>query len=124
MARARRWITVVLGLSLAACAAHGPRERPWTRAEALAATAPLELEVLRVWDVVADALRVGREPGTSHIIEVEVHSGVQAGQRLALPYDEWNVGAPPPPAGTRLVIAPADWVRRAKDSRGRPFTGW
>ncbi|MCS6970416.1 MAG: hypothetical protein RMM29_06485 [Planctomycetota bacterium] len=109
---------------LAACAAPGPRVPPWTRAQALAATEPLEVTIVRVWDTVRDAVREGREPGISHIIEVEVRSGEQAGQRLALPYDEWNVGAPPPRAGRTLVIAPADWVRRAKDTRGRPFSGW
>jgi hypothetical protein len=97
---------------------------PLSRSQALARTEVLELKVKKVWNTVHDALDHDREPGISHVIEVEVVAGPGAGTPLTLPYDEWNVGKEPPAAGARVVTAPADWVKRAKDTKGRPFGGW
>lgn len=100
------------------------RTQPLTRSQASARTDVLEMKIVKVWDVVSDALDHDREPGISHCIEVDVMSGSGAGKQLALPYDEWNVGKPPPAVDSTVVAAPADWVRRGKDTRGRPFGGW
>jgi hypothetical protein len=113
----------ILLTTLAACG-NSPRTAPLTRAQATARTEVLEMQVVKVWNVVTDALDHDREPGISHCIEVDVLSGSSAGSKLTLPYDEWNVGKAPPPEGTTVVAAPADWVRRSKDSRGKPFGGW
>ncbi len=111
-------------LCLACCGGNATRTPPLNRGQALARTEVLELKIVKVWDVVADALNHDREPGISHYIEVDVLSGSSAGTKLTLPYDEWNAGAKPPAADTIVVAAPADWVRRANNSKGRPFGGW
>lgn len=115
--------TAFLGLVLAGC---GPEMRtpPINRGQAASRTEVLEMKVVKVWDVVADALDHDREPGISHYIEVDVLSGSNAGKQLTLPYDEWNVGKQPPATDATVIAAPADWVRRGKDSRGKPFGGW
>lgn len=111
-------------LLLTSCGGVQTRTQPLTRSQASARTEVLEMKIVEVWDVVADALDHDREPGISHLIEVDVLSGSTAGKQLTLPYDEWNVGKPPPAEGSVVVGAPADWVKRGKDSRGRPFGGW
>ena len=116
-------IAVVVLLSVSACGREA-RTPPLSRSQAMARTEVLEMKVVKVWDVVADALDHDREPGISHHVEVDVVSGSSAGTQLTLPYDDWNVGAAPPAIGTIVVAAPADWVKRAKDSRGRPHGGW
>lgn len=113
----------LLLLALAGCG-NQSRTPPLTRAQAAARTEVLEMKIVKVWDVVSDALDHDREPGISHCVEVDVISGSSAGKQLTLPYDEWNVGKPPPAVDSTVVAAPADWVRRGKDSRGRPFGGW
>jgi len=110
-------------LCLVGCGGEA-RTKPLNRSQAIAKTEVLEVKVVKVWDVVVDALDHDREPGISHYVEVDVLSGSSAGKQMTLPYDEWNVGGPPPEAGTTLVMAPADWVKRSKDSRGRPIGGW
>lgn len=124
MVRAILPCAVALAVLMLAGCGKDTRTQPLNRSQALARTEVLELTVVKVWDVVGDALDHDREPGISHIVEVDVRSGASAGQQLALPYDEWNVGAPPPQPGATVVAAPADWVKRAKDSRGRPVGGW
>jgi hypothetical protein len=118
--------TSLILLALAVLAGCGPETRtpPLQRNQALARTEVLELKVVKVWDVVADALDHSREAGISHIVEVDVLSGPSAGTQLALPYDDWNVGKAPPTEGTTVVVAPADWVKRGKTSKGQPFSGW
>ncbi len=111
-------------LILAGCGGSQTRTPPLNRGQALARTEVLEMKIIKVWDVVADALNHDREPGISHYIEVDVLSGSSAGKQLTLPYDEWNAGGRPPSDGTTVVAAPADWVKRANDSKGRPFGGW
>lgn len=110
-------------VALAGCG-NQTRTPPVSRSHAQAMTEVMELKIVRVWDVVADALDHDRDPKISHIIDVDVLSGSRAGQQLALPYDSWNVGKAPPVEGSVVVVAPADWVNRGKDSRGRPFGGW
>lgn len=109
---------LVLTLCLAACGGE-TRTKPLTRGQAVAKTEVLEVKVIKVYDVVLDALNHDREPGISHYVEIEVLSGTSAGKTLTLPYDEWNVGSPPPAEDSTQVMAPADWVRRPKDGRGR-----
>jgi hypothetical protein len=111
----------VVALPVAGCQREA-RTPPITRAEALRRTEVLELRVIKVWDLVVDALDHDRDPQISHLVEVDVLSGPQAGSQLTLPLDSWNVK--PPEAGSVVVIAPADWVRPARDGRTRPFGGW
>jgi hypothetical protein len=117
-------VTLAILVLVSGCGGGEARSRPLNRGQAAARTEVMELKVVKVWDVVSDALNHDREPGISHYIEVDVLSGSAAGTPLTLPFDEWNVGGRPPAEGTTVVVAPADWVRRAKDSRGRPFGGW
>ena len=91
--------------------------------QAMARTEVMQLKIVKVWSMVGDALDHDREPGISHYIEVDVISGSQAGSMMSLPYDEWNVGKAPPAEGSIETVAPADWVRRGKNSTGRPFGG-
>ena len=114
----------LIALGLAGCGGTQARTPPLNRGQAMARTEVLELKIVKVWDVVADALDHDREPGISHYIEVDVLSGSSAGKQLTLPYDEWNAGGRPPAEGSTVVAAPADWVKRANDSKGRPFGGW
>jgi hypothetical protein len=109
-------------LALSACG--GPREKPMPRSEALQDATPREMRVVKVWDQVEDSMDLDRDENVSHVIECEVLSGPDQGKVLALPYDEWNVGHRPPRAGERVVVAPADWVRRDPNSHGRPAKGY
>jgi hypothetical protein len=118
----RRLMLLIVVLALGACG--GPREKPTPRAEALRDTTPRELRVVKVWDQIEDSMDVDRDENVSHVIEVEVLSGPDQGKILALPYDEWNVGRRPPRAGERVVIAPADWVKRDVTGHGRPAKGY
>ena len=93
----------------------------YNRDQALVHTEPMELKIVKVWSVTGDALDHDRELGIDYYIEVDVVSGPQAGTKLSLPYDQWNVGKPPPTEGSIVVVAPSDWVKRAKDTKGRPF---
>lgn len=116
--------TCAAAMLLAGCATRDFRTPPLTRAQAMSRTEVMELRIVKVWDSVNDALDHDREQGISHFIEVDVKSGSQAGKPLTLPYDDWNVGKAPPGEGITVFVAPADWVRRGKDSKGRPFGGW
>jgi hypothetical protein len=120
-------LALALVFILTACdSRNGPSPdcTAYSRAQAIEQAEPLDLEVVKVWSVVADALEHGREPGISHRVEAVVKSGPRAGEQLDLPYDEWNVGRAPPSKGARLIAAPADWVKRGKDSNGRPMRGF
>lgn len=89
--------------------------------QAMTLTQPLPLRV----EAVFDALRLkDHVPGASHVVEVTVTSGPNAGRRLALPYDEWTVGGLPPKTGTELTIAPRTWVAGDGSSGGRPMEGF
>ncbi|MBA3685564.1 MAG: hypothetical protein H0W72_10045 [Planctomycetes bacterium] len=68
----------------------------------------------------------GPSAGASHLIEVEClgGDGRPNGTRLTLPYDDWNVGAPPPEPGTIVTTSPAAWLQRAPASKGVPREGW
>ena len=111
---------LALALLLAGCG-NTARTPPLTKEQALSRTEVLEMRVVKVWDVVTDALDHDRDPAVTHIIEVDVLSGSQAGTPLALPFDTWNVGGPPPVAGTTVIAAPADWIKRSRNSKGSPF---
>lgn len=118
-------LTLASVLLLAGCGGGDEfRTPPLSRGQASARTEVLEMRVVRVWDVVADALDHEREPMISHYLDVDVLSGSLAGKSMVLPYDEWNVGKKVPAEGTTVIAAPADWVRRGRDSKGRPFGGW
>jgi hypothetical protein len=119
-----RLLLPVLALLIAACSHREFRTPALNRAQALARTDVLELRVVQVWNTVEDALDHDREPGIDYYIEVDVLTGRDAGKPMTLPYDSWNVGSGPPAVDSRVVVAPADWVKRAKDSKGRPFGGW
>lgn len=111
---------LTLCLCLAGCGLQA-RTPPLSSSQALGRTEVLEMRVVKVWDTVTDALDHDRDPSVSHIIEVDVLSGSSAGKQLALPYDKWNVGRPPPEEGSIVVAAPADWVKRSRNSRGSAF---
>ncbi len=117
-------------VAIAACVSGGlvgcnsPRVAPTPRAKAIQDTEPREMRVVKVWDQVAEGMDVDRDENVSHLIEVEVLSGPHQGETMTLPYDEWNVGKKPPRAGDRVVVAPADWVKRDANSHGRPMKGW
>ena len=123
MARHALWV-LMLAVACLAGGCGGPRQPAISRVDALHDVKPREFKVIKVWDEVRDNMDTGRDPHISHVIEVEVLSGPDQGRQLTLPYDEWNVGKAPPTEGERVVIAPADWVKRDPDSKGRPFGGW
>ena len=107
--------------TLAGCG--GPRETATTVAQAMATTSPRVYKVIKVYDRVEDAISApDHDPAITQYIEVQRLDG--PGGRELLPYDEWNTGRPPPEAGSRVVIAPADWVKRSPDSAGRPLGGF
>ncbi len=112
---------LALSLCLAGCG-NQARTPPLTQAQALSRTEVLQMKIVKVWNVVTDALDHDRDPSIRYLIEVDVLSGSTAGQQLTLPYDDWNVGAPPPAEGSTVVAAPADWVKRSKNSRGSAFS--
>ncbi|MBA2480401.1 MAG: hypothetical protein H0V44_07045 [Planctomycetes bacterium] len=118
--------SLVLGfaiiLLLAACG--GPRVKPISRSAALSDPQPREMRVVKVWDQVTEGMDLDRDENISHLIEVEITDGPEKGTVMTLPYDEWNVGQRPPRAGDRVVLAPADWVKRSATSTGRPYGGW
>jgi hypothetical protein len=109
-------------LLLAGCG-NTPREPPTPRAVALNDHTPREMRVVKVWDMVEDAMDANRDENVSHLIEVDVLSGPDQGKHMTLPFDEWNVGHRPPAVGDRVVLAPADWVRRDPDTPGHPPFG-
>ncbi|MEK7413228.1 MAG: hypothetical protein AAB263_07915 [Planctomycetota bacterium] len=118
-----RYLLPLLGLCVLLVGCSTSREfrvPAYNRNQALARTEVMELKVIKVWSVTGDALDHDRELGISHYIEVDVIGGTQAGNMLSLPYDEWNVGKAPPAEGSTVIVAPADWVKRAKDTKGRP----
>ncbi|TVR13066.1 MAG: hypothetical protein EA401_07625 [Planctomycetota bacterium] len=111
-------IRVLLCLSLGLLilgACTGPREDVVPRDTALRWHDPLEVRVLNVYD----GLHHSRDPQVSHIVEVEILESSQdrsmIGRRMALPYDQWMAGGPPPKRGTVLVMRPAQWVERSRD---------
>ncbi len=106
---------LLLLLLLSSC---GPEGREIAREEALEWRAPIHCRIREVYDVLD--LRRSTDPNTTHLIEVEIVSGDDAGELLVLPYDEWSVGRKPPSAGRDMVFPPASWVRKSADSRGRP----
>jgi hypothetical protein len=111
---------LALAVALAGCG-NAARTTPLTKDQALSRTEVLEMKVVKVWDVVTDALDHDRDPSVSHVIEVDVLSGTLAGKQLALPFDKWNVGGAPPAEGTTVVAAPADWVKLSRNSKGSAF---
>lgn len=111
---------LALALALSGCG-NTARTTPLTKEQALSRTEVLEMKVVKVWDVVTDALDHDRDPQVTHIIEVDVLSGSLAGKPLALPFDTWNVNRDPPVEGTTVVAAPADWIKRSRNSKGSAF---
>lgn len=111
---------LALALCLTGCG-NAARTTPLSKEQAISRTEVLEMKVVKVWDVVTDALDHDRDPSVSHIIEVDVLSGSMAGKPLALPFDKWNVGGAPPVEGTTVVAAPADWVKLSRNSKGSAF---
>ncbi len=111
---------MAVAIGLAGC---GPRETPTTVSTAMSSTTPRVYRVIKVYDRVDDDIQApDHDPAITKYIEVERLDG--PGGRELLPYDEWNTGRPPPEAGQRVVIAPADWVKRNPDSVGRPIGGF
>lgn len=112
-------LLALLTMLLTAC--DGPRATVTTRAEALAATTPLRLKVLKVWN--NDRMEWSGEPHISHVIDVEVMDGPEGsvGQVFSLPYDYTYVIVPPPLAGDVVVTTPADWVKQNRERKPRPF---
>jgi hypothetical protein len=115
-------LLVPLLCGLTAC--NEPRVPATSRSDSLTNRTPLAVEVVKVWNQATNRVEGDNDPHVSHYIEVDVVDGPQAGTKLTLPYDAWNVGKEPPERGTRLVIAPADWVQRNNASTGRPFGAW
>jgi hypothetical protein len=114
--------------ALAYCALAGcePQERPTVidRPHALDDPVPRRMHIIKVYDQVYDATDAPRDINVSHEIKVRVLDGPGEGKLWLLPYDEWNVGRPPPKAGLDVVAAPSDWVRRDPNSTGVPFGGF
>jgi hypothetical protein len=108
-------------LLLAACG--GPRQPVLTADQAMAETRRLDVVVVQVFDAVTEV--TGLTQG-SHLIEVRVAGGAPEweGRVITLPYDEWAVGRPPPARGTRLRLAPREWLVTDPASKGRPIDGW
>ncbi len=104
----RAGMLVVL-LLLAAC---GTARQPIVAVAAAAAERrPMTLHVQKVHETVR--LAMATEAGISHLIEVSVIDGPDdwRGRLVTLPYDEWQVGSPPPKRGERVTTSPARWVR-------------
>lgn len=123
MRRSLLVLAAILAVALVGCGQEF-RTPALNRQQALSQTEVLEMKVVKVWNVVTDALDHDREPGIGYYVEVDVLSGSNAGAKLTLPYDDWNVGKPPPAVGTRVIAAPADWVKRGRHSKGAAFGGW
>lgn len=105
---------------LAACASR-PQAPVVSVDQAMTLTQALPLRV----EAVFDALRLKEHvPGASHVVEVTVTGGPNAGRRMTLPFDEWMVGHLPPQTGTELTIAPRTWVAGDGSSGGRPMEGF
>ena len=119
----RRILVALAAVLLLAGCSRQFRSPAYSKQQALAQTEVLEMRVVKVWNVVVDALDHDREPGIAFYVEVDVTSGSLAGKQLTLPYDDWNVGKPPPPEGTIVTLAPADWVKRGRHSKGTAFPG-
>jgi hypothetical protein len=112
----RPLIAVLLGLALIGCASK-PRVPATPYEEAGRDRTKREVVVVKVWDMVDQPLATDRHVFVSHYIEVDVVGGPDRGKRMTLPYDSYRHGNKPPPGpGTRLVVAPSDWV--ARDRRG------
>ncbi|HYE08032.1 MAG TPA: hypothetical protein VEL07_21115 [Planctomycetota bacterium] len=113
---------LVLVLLLAAC---GKARQPIvTVAAAAAERRPMTLHVQEVHDTVR--LAMATEAGISHLIEVAVVDGPDdwRGREVTLPYDEWQVGSPPPKRGANVTTSPARWVRGGgPGSRAAPKAG-
>ena len=116
-----RWISLLVVLAMLLTACEGPRETVTTRSEAMSATTPMRLKVLKVWN--NDRMEWSGEPHISHVIDVEVMDGPEGwvGKFLSLPYDYSYVVDPPPLAGDVVVTAPADWVKQNRERKPRPF---
>ena len=77
----------------------------------------MEMRIISIYD----GLRYSREPHVTHLVGVEIIDGPAAviGKRITLPYDKYNTGKEPPAAGTTVLIAPADWLKRNGRTFGR-----
>ena len=113
-----------LAILLVLSSCNEPRVPATMRGEALRDRAVREVKVVKIWDQGTDRISADSDPHVSHYIEVDVVSGADAGEKLTLPYDAWNVGKEPPARGTVLLMAPADWVQRDPLSQGRQFGAW
>ncbi len=125
--RARALVVAALaGLAYCALAGCEQPERPTVidRPHALDDPVPRRMHVIKVYDQVYDATDAPRDINVSHQIKVRLLDGPDQGKLWLLPYDEWNVGKPPPKPGTDVVAAPSDWVRRDPNSTGVPFGGF
>jgi hypothetical protein len=117
-----RFLPLILALSLLLTACGGPSSRVVPRERALNLAQPMQMEVLKVYD----GLQHSRDPHVSHLVEVRILGGAAGsqgavgviGETLTFPYDEWMTGSEPPDAGSVVVAAPADWVRKSAGSKG------
>lgn len=115
-----RWTAVLLA-SLLLTACGSPRKPIMTRDQAEQDRQELDLRVRDVYD----AMQLPFPTQSSHLIEVEILAPPdRAGRILTLPYDEWGMGGPPPPAGSRVTTSPRRWVVGDGSSKGRPLRGW
>lgn len=116
-------VAVLVVLLLAGCGTSF-RAPAMPREEALNRGTPLHLVVVKVWSLASSGLDHDRDALITHWIECDVLDGSPTGRPITLPYDEWNTGRKAPEEGDRLTVAPADWVRRAKNTQGRPYGGF
>ncbi len=101
-------LCIVLLMVVAGCTARGPKGAAYSVEAAAADQQPRTIEVVKVWNLLDDAVTTYRDGRVSHLIEVEVLAGPPAAE--AWPWDSFAKGGPPPTAGTRVVAAPAEWV--------------
>ncbi len=106
----RPWLAC-LPVLLALTACGTPRQPIITVTVAAEERRPMTLVIGKVFDTVK--VPMSTEPGISHLIEVVVGEGPPdwSGRRVTLPYDQWQVGSPPPKPGDTVTTSPARWVR-------------
>ena len=115
-------LLLALSVILALAGCGGPVEIRVPAEQALTLTTPWTFRVTGIHD----ALKV-REPtpGATHLIDITITGPPElAGKVLALPYDEWAMGAPPPRVGSVHTLAPRTWIAGNPKSRGRPMKGF
>lgn len=113
--RTNHFLLVAIILTCLSACSGGPRQDPTPSADAIHDIRVLRVAVVKVFD--NRTRDYTSDFHISHVVDVDVLDGPGdvSGQHLTLPYDEFNVGQPPPHAGDVVTMTPADWLSRNRD---------